>query len=48
MSDARAEIAGYVRIQTEGDDAPEALPPISYKEKLAIMKAKRGGGQNKY
>ena len=44
MADARAEIAGYVYIQTQGDDAPEAPRVIGYKEKLEMMKAKCAGG----
>eukprot|EP00581_Thalassiosira_minuscula_P018474 CAMPEP_0183726258 /NCGR_PEP_ID=MMETSP0737-20130205/22906_1 /TAXON_ID=385413 /ORGANISM="Thalassiosira miniscula, Strain CCMP1093" /LENGTH=745 /DNA_ID=CAMNT_0025957559 /DNA_START=109 /DNA_END=2346 /DNA_ORIENTATION=- len=44
MAEARAEIEGSVRLQTQGDDAPEITSGISYKQKLEMMKAKRAGG----
>ena len=44
MADALSEIEGYVRIQTEGGDAPGTLPVIDYKEKLKMIKAKCAGG----
>lgn len=44
LAEARAEIEGTVRLQTLEDEVPESSTGVSYKEKLAVMKAKRAGG----
>lgn len=41
LAEARAEIEGTVRAQTQEDDAPVITTGISYKDRLATMRAKR-------
>jgi len=44
LAEARAQIEGTVRLHTQEDKVPETSTGVSYKEKLAAMKAKRAGG----
>mmetsp|Transcript_40536 Transcript_40536/g.86319 ORF Transcript_40536/g.86319 Transcript_40536/m.86319 type:complete len:735 (+) Transcript_40536:163-2367(+) len=48
MAEARAQIEGAVRLQTQEDEPPRASSGISYRDKLEMMKAKRGGAPTKF